>query len=116
LWVHTGRSVPGPLGDLVCFAGRGPGEVFYGDRKIVGLSQWRSREGALFSSCAYLEWEPEPLLDLLSFDDATRSDLAGALRDVAVGVGALLASAVDELAGVRERLVGAFPRIGLEGT
>ena len=116
LWVHTGRSVPGPLGDLVCFAGRGPGEVFYGDRKIVGLSQWRSREGALFSSCAYLEWEPEPLLDLLSFDDATRSDLAGALRDVAVGVGALLASAVDELAGVCERLVGAFPRIGLEGT
>jgi lipoate-protein ligase A len=114
LSVHTGRSVPGALGDLVCFAGRGPGEVFFDDRKIVGLSQWRSREGALFSSCAYMHWDAAPLLDLLSFDDATRSELAGGLRDVAVGVGALSPS-VSELAGVRERLVGAFPTIGAAG-
>ena len=60
--VHTGRSVPGELGELVCFAGRGPGEVFHGARKVVGLSQWRAREGALFSSCAYLHWDPAPLL------------------------------------------------------
>jgi lipoate---protein ligase len=33
--VHTGRSVPGDLGDLVCFAGRGPGEVFLGASKVV---------------------------------------------------------------------------------
>ena len=51
-------------GDLVCFAGRGPGEVFHGGRKVVGLSQWRAREGALFSSCAYLRWDPAPLLAL----------------------------------------------------
>jgi lipoate-protein ligase A len=114
LSVHRGRSVPGTLGDLVCFAGRGPGEVFVDDRKIVGLSQWRSREGALFSSCAYLQWDPEPLLDLLSFDDVTRRELAGGLRDVAVGVGALLA--VKSLAGVGDRLVRTFPGIGLEGT
>lgn len=113
--VHTGRSVPGALGDLVCFAGRGPGEVFFDDRKIVGLSQWRSREGALFSSCAYAEWDPEPLLDLLSLDDAARSELAADLRDVAVGVGAVVPPAVSGLAAVRERLVGAFPEIGLEG-
>lgn len=114
LSVHTGRSVPGALGDLVCFAGRGPGEVFFDGRKIVGLSQWRSREGALFSSCAYLEWTAEPLLDLLSFDDVTRSELAGDLRDVAVGVGASSASG-RELADVRERLTDAFPRIGVAG-
>jgi len=114
LSVHTGRSVPGALGDLVCFAGRGPGEVFVDDRKIVGLSQWRSREGALFSSCAYLEWNAEPLLDLLSFDDVTRSELAGDLRDVAVGVGASSSSG-RELADVRERLTDAFPRIGVAG-
>jgi hypothetical protein len=114
LSVHTGRSVPGALGDLVCFAGRGPGEVFLDDRKIVGLSQWRSREGALFSSCAYLEWNAEPLLDLLSFDDVTRSELAVDLRDVAVGVGASSSSG-RELAIVRERLTDAFPRIGVAG-
>jgi lipoate-protein ligase A len=114
LSVHTGRSAPGPWGDLVCFAGRGPGEVFLDGRKIVGLSQWRCREGALFSSCAYLEWDAEPLLDLLSLDEATRSELAGGLRDVAVGVGALSPPG-RELAGVRERLAGAFPRIGVTG-
>lgn len=115
LSVHAGRSVPGALGDLVCFAGRGPGEVFLDDRKLVGLSQWRSREGALFSSCAYVEWDAEPLLDLLAFDDATRSALADELRDVAVGVGALR-PAMSDLARVRERLLGVFPGIGLSGT
>ena len=66
--VHHGRSVPGDFGDLVCFAGRGPGEVFHGGRKVVGLSQWRAREGALFSSCAYLRWDPAPLLALLDVE------------------------------------------------
>jgi lipoate-protein ligase A len=114
LSVHTGRSVPGALGDLVCFAGRGPGEVFFDERKIVGLSQWRCREGALFSSCAYLEWDAEPLLDLLSFDDPTRSELAAGLRGVAVGIAALPPPGRD-LAGVRARLVGAFPWTGVPG-
>ena len=76
LEVHTGRAVPGALGGLVCFAGRGPGEVFAEGRKVVGLSQWRAREGALFSSCAYLRWDPGPLLAALEIDDAARSDLA----------------------------------------
>jgi lipoate-protein ligase A len=114
LSVHTGRSEPGALGDLVCFAGRGPGEVFFDDRKVVGLSQWRCREGALFSSCAYLEWDPEPLLELLSFDDLARIELGDELRDVAVGVDTLSQS-VTVLAEVRELLLGAFPEIGPAG-
>jgi lipoate-protein ligase A len=114
LSVHTGRSAPGALGDLVCFAGRGPGEVFVEGRKVVGLSQWRSREGALFSSCAYRQWNAEPLLDLLSLDDGTRSEFAGELRDVAVGLAALSPS-VGGLAEVRQRLVDAFPGIGVFG-
>ena len=112
--VHTGRSEPGLLGDLVCFAGRGPGEVFVDDRKLVGLSQWRSREGALFSSCAYLDWDPAPLLALLSIDDYERPGLIAQLRDVAVGASAL--SPVISLSSVRERLLGAFPAIGLTGS
>ena len=112
--VHTGRSAPGAFGDLVCFAGRGPGEVFLDDRKIVGLSQWRSREGALFSSCAYAEWDVGPLLDMLSFDDQARSELAAELRDVAVGVGAL-SLPVTALGDVRDRLFGTFPGIGGTG-
>ena len=77
------------LGELVCFAGRGPGEVFHGGRKVVGLSQWRAREGALFSSCAYLRWDPAPLLELVHFDEHVRAELARDLRRVAVGLSEL---------------------------
>jgi lipoate-protein ligase A len=115
LSIHAGRSVPGRLGDLVCFAGRGPGEVFEGHRKVVGLSQWRSREGALFSSCAYASWEPGPLLELLELDGAAREELARELNAAAIGLGAL--SPPVDLPSVRARLVGSFPGfvVGADG-
>ena len=71
--VHAGKSEPGEFGDLVCFAGRGPGEVFAGQRKLVGLSQWRAREGALFSSCVYRRWEPDALAALFVTDERRRA-------------------------------------------
>lgn len=45
----------GPLsGDVaqrvICFAGRGAGEIFVSDRKLVGLTQWRVREGSFIST------------------------------------------------------------------
>lgn len=43
---HRGPMVADELGRLVCFAGRGPGEVLVGERKLVGLSQRRTRAGA----------------------------------------------------------------------
>lgn len=46
--VHQGRWEADELGRLVCFAGRGPGEVTVGGRKLVGLSQRRTREGVRF--------------------------------------------------------------------
>jgi lipoate-protein ligase A len=111
LTVHAGRSVPGDLGELVCFAGRGPGEVFDGARKVVGLSQWRSREGALFSSCAYVAWDPMPLLDLLNIDEHSQTDLAPRLARVAVGL-RQLAAPVTDAGRLRELLLGAFPSLG----
>jgi lipoate-protein ligase A len=110
--VHRGRSVPGDLGDLVCFAGRGPGEVFHGARKVVGLSQWRSREGALFSSCAYLHWNPAPLLALVEVDEDTRVALAGDLAPIAVGLAELDPPAGD-LAAVRAALLDSFRDFGM---
>ena len=50
LVVHDGPlEVDGDFG-VVCFTGRGPGEVFIGDRKVVGVTQWRVREGTLVST------------------------------------------------------------------
>lgn len=46
LTVHTGRMRHTDWSELVCFAGVGPGEVLLDDRKLVGLSQRRTRWGA----------------------------------------------------------------------
>ena len=110
--VHRGRSVPGAFGDLVCFAGRGPGEVFHGAAKVVGLSQWRSREGALFSSCAYLRWDPVPLLALVDFEDEARAVLAQDLAPMAVGLAELEPPALD-LSAMRDRLLDSLPGFGV---
>ena len=110
--VHAGRSVPGDLGDLVCFAGRGPGEVFRGASKVVGLSQWRAREGALFSSCAYLRWDPVPMLALMDVDDQARDELTRDLAPVAVGL-AELDPPTSDLDRVREALLGLFSGFGM---
>ena len=87
--VHHG-SLSGELAfRLVCFAGRGPGEVFVDGRKAVGLTQWRVREGVFLSTVLprektsdvvkYLVAAPEGLaealdahtLSSLSVDDAS---------------------------------------------
>ncbi len=48
--VHDGPLEGDPAYRLVCFAGRGPGEVFVDDRKAVGVTQWRVREGIFLST------------------------------------------------------------------
>jgi lipoate-protein ligase A len=48
--VHHGSLEGDPALRVVCFAGRGPGEVFVDARKAVGLTQWRVREGIFVST------------------------------------------------------------------
>ena len=48
--VHDGPLEGDPAYRLVCFAGRGPGEVFVDDKKAVGVTQWRVREGIFVST------------------------------------------------------------------
>ncbi len=50
LIVHGGGLEGDASHRVVCFAGRGPGEVFVGARKVVGVTQWRVREGVFLSS------------------------------------------------------------------
>ncbi len=115
--VHGGRAEPGEFGDLVCFAGRGPGEVFSHGRKVMGLSQWRSREGALFSMCAYDHWDPAPLAGLLWASDADADSPQrdwDALAEVAIGVADLVGSTAD-LGVLGGELVASLPGWGREG-
>ena len=98
---HDGPMQATPWSASVCFAGLGPGEVTVGGRKVVGLSQRRTREAALFQCCATLRWEPQRLLSLLALDDAQRARGAAELADVAAGIGPdidLVPGIVDGLA------------------
>lgn len=53
--VHTGRLVADRWGTLVCFAGTGPGEVLVGGRKVVGVSQRRSRDQVRIQTAARVQ-------------------------------------------------------------
>jgi lipoate---protein ligase len=55
--VHTGAMIRPPLSRLVCFAGLGAGEVTAGGRKVVGISQRRTREAVLFQVAVLLRWD-----------------------------------------------------------
>jgi lipoate-protein ligase A len=109
--VHRGPTVPGHHGAVACFSGRGPGEVFQGERKVMGLSQWRSREGSLFHACAYSHWDPAPLVALIDGDPLLREALERDLARSAVGLGEL--SPVGVEAGFLEQtLLTTFPTWG----
>jgi lipoate-protein ligase A len=63
---HTGPMAGGPLGDLVCFAGLGPGEVTLDGHKLVGISQRRTRAGSRFQCMVHVRWRPDVLAGLLT--------------------------------------------------
>ena len=52
-------------GDLICFAGSGPGEVMVGDRKLVGISQRRTNAWLRFQCQIHLVDPTDLILDLL---------------------------------------------------
>lgn len=101
---HGGGIVAAPWSRLVCFAGLGPGEVHVGGAKVVGLSQRRTREGALFSSAALLRWEPRALLAVLALDPTERQraaeELSGAAAALDLPAAGLQAAVLRELASV----------------
>ena len=97
---HDGPMVAEPWSQLVCFAGLGPGEVRVGDAKVVGISQRRTRTGALFQCAALLAWDPAPVLGLLALDDDQRRRARHDLAGVATGLGPISAGHVyDALVG-----------------
>jgi lipoate---protein ligase len=99
---HRGAMVRSEWSDLVCFAGRGPGEVTLADAaKVVGISQRRTRAGSRFQCAALLRWEPASLLELLALDPPARAaaerDLVGSASGLDVDAGALLGALLSHL-------------------
>jgi lipoate-protein ligase A len=84
--VHEGRPQCTGLGRRVCFAALSWGEVTSGGRKVVGVSQRRTRQWALFQCAALISWEPGALLALLALSDDERALAATELETAAVGL------------------------------
>ena len=82
---------------VVCFAGLGPGEVTVGGRKIVGVSQRRTRRAALFQTAALLEWHPEEYLGLLAGEVASPADLDAVAEGLGSGRGPEVAASLVSL-------------------
>jgi lipoate-protein ligase A len=110
--VHEGRAIPGEHGALACFSGKGPGEVFREGRKVMGLSQWRAREGALFHTCAYTHWDPRPLVDVLEVDRAVKESLVQDLAEAAIGVDDIGLGSKETIPLLRDALVSTFATWG----
>lgn len=84
---HRGALVRGRWSDAVCFAGLGPGEVTVDGRKVVGISQRRTRSHLRFQATALTEWEPDRWLSAL-VDPADLAEASAAVRPAAAPVGA----------------------------
>lgn len=84
--VYDGAHRAGRWGSLVCFGGRGTGEVLVDGRKLVGISQRRTRAGSRFQCAVLRWWRPDAVLDVLRLDPPVRARGATELADVAVGL------------------------------
>lgn len=91
--VHEGGAVADRWGRLICFAGLGPAEVSAGGRKIVGVSQRRSRGWIRIQTMARIApgGRPDPsggrdeaTLLALSEEDRSRARAAAAARSAAL--------------------------------
>ena len=77
LSVHRSPSTDPASGRVACFASVGPGEVLLDGRKLVGVSQRRTRRWARFQCVVNLRWDPTPILRSLSADGRTESVVDG---------------------------------------
>lgn len=92
--VHCDGLSNRDLGRLVCFAAMGPGEVSLGDRKLLGLSQRRTRHGSRMQCIVHHRWDPAATRSLIRAGELG-ADLDRALELVATTVDAGLDPRTD---------------------
>ncbi len=95
LTVHDGAMRSTAWSRLICFDGVGAGEVLLGGRKLVGISQRRTRHAARLQCCWYSSHRSDPLVELL---DAGHRPMPSELAPVATLPAALADPIVATLA------------------
>ncbi len=106
--VHTGGLRSGPWSDLLCFGGLGPGELSVGGRKLIGLSQRRTRDRARFQGVVYPRWCPEIVEAVI--DPGLWARPEGGASDIALGLEDLGLRGSDFRGAVDQRLRGGRSR------
>jgi hypothetical protein len=86
LRMHAGPQTGDDWAREVCFTGAGPGEVFSGDRKLVGLSQRRTRDWARFQCLVHRRWDSDATFGLMA---AAAAEDAVPYRSTVASVGDL---------------------------
>ena len=84
--VHRGPPVRSEWSARACFAGVGSGEVTVGGRKVVGLSQRRTRNGSLFQCAAPLRLHAGALAAVAALSADRRSALRAELDRTSWGL------------------------------
>ncbi len=92
--VHEGPVVTTSWSSRVCFAGRGPGEVFGRGLKLVGLSQRRTREWTRLQTMAHRRWDAEATFGLLAGDPGAVAAAAAEWQDMVAEISGDVAAAV----------------------
>lgn len=86
LSVHGAGMVSTDWSSLICFDGVGPGEVLVDGRKLVGISQRRTRAASRLQCCWYRRYEPQRLVDLLAIGPSVADLAPVAVLDVPADV------------------------------
>ena len=81
------QTVRSAWSSVVCFAGLGPGELAIDGRKVLGISQRRTREAARFQVSVLQRLDPAGTAGLFQLDPGERMELTGALERSASPVG-----------------------------
>lgn len=92
LSVYCGPASDDALSRTVCFLGSGPGEVFCGGRKIVGVAQRRTRDWIRFQTIMHRRFSAELTADLvvaLRRADMSFSDVVQCLHSRVFEIGDL---------------------------
>lgn len=95
--VHRGPLRHTTWSRHVCFAGTGGGELTLGERKVVGISQRRTRAGVRLQCALYRHWRPENHVALFSAPGPTVDDLCGIAAAVALPVSEIRRAVADAL-------------------
>lgn len=63
--MHKGKLLGGSVGQTICFAGIGPGEITFEGAKVVGISQRRTVQGSVFQCTVYSRYPTNELALLM---------------------------------------------------